>query len=101
MGAAPCVRARWARPAGAPAARPSEPRPRDLSASGCGKTTLVNALVGRFAADGFVCADASIDDFYLPRSEQQRLADENPGNRLLQARSCLGDAQTRAPTSAE
>jgi len=57
---------------------------------GCGKTTLVDALVGRFAADGLVCTAASIDDFYLPRADQQALADAHPENRLVQVRGNAG-----------
>lgn len=57
---------------------------------GCGKTTLVKTLVGRFAADSLCCAAASIDDFYLPRAEQQALADAHPENRLLQVRGNAG-----------
>jgi D-glycerate 3-kinase len=57
---------------------------------GCGKTTLVKTLVERFAADGLCCATASIDDFYLPRAQQQALADAHPGNRLLQVRGNAG-----------
>ena len=57
---------------------------------GCGKTTLVETLIGRFEEDGLTCAAASIDDFYLPRKEQQALADSHADNRLLQVRGNAG-----------
>jgi len=59
---------------------------------GCGKTTLVDTLVGRFAADGLVCAAASFDDFYLTHAAQRELAAAHPTNRLLELR---GNAGTR------
>ena len=59
---------------------------------GCGKTTLVDTLVGRFAADGLVCAAASFDDFYLTHEAQRELAAAHPTNRLLELR---GNAGTR------
>lgn len=52
---------------------------------GCGKTTLVELLRERFAADGLSCAALSFDDFYLRGAEQDTLAAANQGNQLLQA----------------
>lgn len=53
---------------------------------GCGKTTLCNALVERFAADGKECAALSYDDFYLTHAEQTAVAAQHHGNRLLELR---------------
>ena len=52
---------------------------------GCGKTTLTHALRDQFASEGLKCAVISLDDFYLPRSEQVKLA-KNSGNELLKYR---------------
>ena len=57
---------------------------------GCGKTTLVDLLVDRFAADGHCCVAVSIDDFYLPGAAQDELATSNPSNPLFQVRGNAG-----------
>ena len=56
------------------------------AAQGSGKTTLVELLVERFAADGLACAAVSIDDFYLRGSDQDALARNHASNPLLQVR---------------
>eukprot|EP00946_MAST-07B_sp_MAST-7B-sp1_P004368 g4368.t1 len=57
---------------------------------GCGKTTLVNLLTARFAADGLVCAAVSFDDFYLCGADQDALAAGHSGNPILQVRGNAG-----------
>ena len=57
---------------------------------GCGKTTLVDLLTARFAADGFACAAVSIDDFYLTGAEQDAVASGHAANPLLQVRGNAG-----------
>jgi len=57
---------------------------------GCGKTTLVDALVERFAADGLGCAVASFDDFYLKGADQDNVAAAHPSNPMLQVRGNAG-----------
>lgn len=57
---------------------------------GCGKTTLVDSLTGRFAADGLECAAVSFDDFYLRGDAQDALAAENRANAMLQVRGNAG-----------
>lgn len=57
---------------------------------GCGKTTLTKALCEMFAAKGKKAITISIDDFYLTRSEQKRLAAEHPNNPYLQQRGYPG-----------
>lgn len=62
---------------------------------GGGKSTLVGALESLFLADGGKrCVVASLDDFYLPREDLDRVASEHSSNRLLQVRgaacSCIG-----------
>jgi pantothenate kinase-related protein Tda10 len=52
---------------------------------GCGKTTLTRALREQFAAEGIKSAVISLDDVYLPRAEQVKLA-ESSGNPLLEFR---------------
>lgn len=60
------------------------------AAQGSGKTTLVELLVARFAADGLTCAAVSIDDFYLRGAEQDELAHAHPDNPLFQVRGNAG-----------
>lgn len=57
---------------------------------GCGKTTLVDVLVERFAAEGITCAAVSFDDFYLRGAEQDAVAAASPSNPLLQVRGNAG-----------
>ena len=57
---------------------------------GAGKTTLVRQLVPLLGDLGVRTAALSIDDFYWPRAEQQRLAAEHPGNRYLEHRGAPG-----------
>jgi D-glycerate 3-kinase len=45
-------------------------------AQGSGKSTLCAALQTRLAADGLASVSLSLDDFYLPRVERERLAVE-------------------------
>ncbi|KAJ1333493.1 D-glycerate 3-kinase [Microdochium nivale] len=54
---------------------------------GVGKTTLVSALADRLQhGEGLETLVCSIDDFYLRREDQQRLAEGEPENKLLQVR---------------
>ena len=81
--------------------------PIGLSApQGCGKTTLVDLLVDRFASDGLSCASVSFDDFYLTGAEQDAVAATHPSNPMLQVRGNagthdlqLGSATARAQTA--
>lgn len=57
---------------------------------GCGKTTLVDLLVDRFASDGLSCASVSFDDFYLTGAEQDAVAATHPSNPMLQVRGNAG-----------
>lgn len=67
---------------------------------GAGKTTLVRALQTRLAEHGLRAVGVSIDDFYLPRKLQVRLALQHGENPLLQARGHAGthDVQLGATT---
>ena len=79
------------------AARPAGSGPLFVGLScpqGGGKTTLVDALHLLFGRDGKVCADMSLDDFYLTHREQQALATANPGNGLLELRGNPGTHDT-------
>lgn len=57
---------------------------------GSGKSTLVQLLVPMLEAMGVRAVALSIDDFYLPRDEQLRLAAAHPGNRYLEHRGYPG-----------
>jgi D-glycerate 3-kinase len=57
---------------------------------GAGKTTLVTHLLALLPALGLRGAGVSIDDFYLTRAEQLRLAAAHPGNRYLEHRGYPG-----------
>ncbi len=57
---------------------------------GCGKTTLTKALCAMFAEKGRRAITISIDDFYLTRTEQKRLAAEHASNPYLQQRGYPG-----------
>lgn len=57
---------------------------------GCGKTTLVTAFEELFAFEEMTCVSMSLDDFYLTRAEQVKLAESNPSNDLLQVRGNAG-----------
>jgi len=57
---------------------------------GCGKTTLVDLMIERFADDGLTCVAVSIDDFYLSGAEQDKLAAAHPTNPLFQVRGNAG-----------
>lgn len=57
---------------------------------GAGKTTLSSELVDRLTAQGLRAVSVSIDDFYLTRTEQERLAKLNPDNPYLQKRGYPG-----------
>ena len=66
---------------------PTKPTVIFMSApQGCGKTTICDALVERFAADGKQCAALSYDDFYLTHAEQNEVAKTHENNRLLELR---------------
>jgi len=66
---------------------PTKPTVIFMSApQGCGKTTICDALVERFAADGKQCAALSYDDFYLTHAEQNEVAKTHEHNRLLELR---------------
>ncbi|TAQ90267.1 hypothetical protein B7494_g1420 [Chlorociboria aeruginascens] len=53
---------------------------------GSGKTTLVSSLSLALKEKGIETLVCSIDDFYLTRQDQLRLARENEGNKLVQFR---------------
>jgi len=57
---------------------------------GSGKTTLTRMLCELFEHEGYRAVTVSIDDFYLTRAEQVRLAGENPENPYLQSRGYPG-----------
>jgi D-glycerate 3-kinase len=57
---------------------------------GAGKTTLVAHLLALLPDLGLRGAGVSIDDFYLPRDEQVRLAAAHPGNPYLEHRGYPG-----------
>lgn len=57
---------------------------------GGGKTTLVSHLLGCLADLSLTAAAVSIDDFYLTRAEQLRLAADHPGNPYLEHRGYPG-----------
>jgi D-glycerate 3-kinase len=70
---------------------------------GAGKTTLVTRLIERLPESGLRGVAVSIDDFYLTRAEQLRLAAAHPGNRYLEHRGypgthdiALGESTLRA-----
>ena len=62
---------------------------------GCGKTTLVDFLVDRFAAEKLTCAAASFDDFYLTGEAQDKLSADHPDNPLLKVRGNAGSHDMR------
>lgn len=70
---------------------------------GGGKTTLVEALEALFRADGKVCANMSLDDFYLTHADQLALKGRNEGNGLLELRGNPGshDVELVASTLAD
>jgi D-glycerate 3-kinase len=57
---------------------------------GAGKSTLVSHLLALLPALGYMGAGVSIDDFYLTRDQQLRLAAAHPGNRYLEHRGYPG-----------
>ncbi|HYN09886.1 MAG TPA: hypothetical protein VES67_21055 [Vicinamibacterales bacterium] len=57
---------------------------------GAGKTTLVSHLLAQLPALGVRATGVSIDDFYLTREEQLRVAAEHPGNPYLEHRGYPG-----------
>ena len=57
---------------------------------GAGKTTLVRYLLDQLPALGLRGTGVSIDDFYLTRDEQLRLAAAHPGNPYLEHRGYPG-----------
>jgi D-glycerate 3-kinase len=57
---------------------------------GAGKTTLVRYLLDLLPSLGLRGAGVSIDDFYLTRDEQLRLAAAHPGNPYLEHRGYPG-----------
>jgi pantothenate kinase-related protein Tda10/hemoglobin-like flavoprotein len=57
---------------------------------GAGKTTLVTRLMERLPQIGLRGVAVSIDDFYLTRKEQLRLASAHPGNPYLEHRGYPG-----------
>jgi len=63
---------------------------------GVGKTTLVSALADTLQHEhGIETLVCSIDDFYLRRKDQQKLADSDPDNKLLQVRGEPGTHDMR------
>jgi D-glycerate 3-kinase len=74
-------------------ARSSGTRPRLVgiqAPQGGGKTTLVAHLLALLPTIGLRGAGVSIDDFYLTRAEQLRVAAAHPGNRYLEHRGYPG-----------
>jgi D-glycerate 3-kinase len=57
---------------------------------GAGKTTLVSHLLAQLPELGLRATGVSIDDFYLTREEQLRLAAAHPGNPYLEHRGYPG-----------
>ena len=57
---------------------------------GAGKTTLVTHLLALLPSLGLRSTGVSIDDFYLTRAEQLRLAAAHPGNPYLEHRGYPG-----------
>ncbi len=57
---------------------------------GAGKTTLVTHFLQGLPAMGLRGAGVSVDDFYLTREDQLRLAAANPGNPYLEHRGYPG-----------
>ncbi len=57
---------------------------------GSGKTTLATHLIQLLPQLGLRGAAVSVDDFYLPREAQQRLAAAHPGNPYLEYRGDPG-----------
>jgi D-glycerate 3-kinase len=57
---------------------------------GAGKSTLAKLLVSLLEAEGIRAVALSIDDFYLRREDQLKLAAEYPGNRFLEHRGYPG-----------
>ena len=67
---------------------------------GCGKSTIVDALVRLLPEmKQLSTVNISIDDFYLSRDSQQRLADAHAENKLLQVRGNAGTHDLRLGTS--
>ena len=62
---------------------------------GCGKSTLARQLVAMAAAENRRWIDISIDDFYLTRAEQERVAAAFPGDPLLAVRGAPGTHDLR------
>jgi len=63
---------------------------------GVGKTTLVRALAAALQQrETLSTLVVSIDDFYLPRADQLRLAEEHPANGLVQYRGQPGASPHR------
>jgi D-glycerate 3-kinase len=61
---------------------------------GSGKTSLTRALVARFIEEGRAAIALSVDDFYLTRTEQVRLAEAHAGNPYLAQRGYPGTHDT-------
>jgi D-glycerate 3-kinase len=57
---------------------------------GAGKTTLVTHLLDALPGLGLRGAGVSVDDFYLTREEQLKVAADHPGNRYLEHRGYPG-----------
>ncbi|CAJ1333851.1 unnamed protein product [Effrenium voratum] len=62
---------------------------------GCGKTTTMNILQELFCLEGLRCEAVSIDDFYVPASWQEVLAELHPDNDLMQTRGNAGTHDVR------
>lgn len=55
---------------------------------GGGKTTVTKYIEELLTLSGKMCAVVSLDDVYWERSKQLALAAANPGNPLLEVRTC-------------
>eukprot|EP00438_Fugacium_kawagutii_P029775 Skav217064 [mRNA] locus=scaffold208:339659:355114:+ [translate_table: standard] len=62
---------------------------------GFGKTTAMQLLQALFEADGFKFKAISIDDFYLPASWQEEVANVYSDNALMQSRGNAGTHDVR------
>lgn len=72
-------------------APPAAPLVIGISApQGSGKSTLVEQLELLFQHTGSTAVGVSIDDFYLTFADQQRVAAEHSGNKLLELRGNAG-----------
>ena len=58
-------------------------------AIGIGKTTLAKLFTIRLQEQGFAAETISLDDFYLSKSERERIAELYKGNALFNIHRCM------------